>query len=111
MEILTCSDIVVLFTHQPELFVLEKGFRFVKLRVEELKLCLSQSLALILVVVLLVVDVFGNVVDLSLPALDGCVELHRLLCRVLQVLLEVGNLTGKLALGGAILSVLLLDLG
>ena len=108
---LTGSDIVVLFTHQPELLVLEKGFRFVKLRVEELKLGLSQPLALILVVLLLVVDVSGYVVDLSLPAIDGRVELHSLLCRVLQVLLEVGDLTGQLALGRTILSVLFLNLG
>ena len=111
VKLLTGSDIVVLFTHQPELLVLEKGFRFVKLRVEELKLGLSQPLALILVVLLLVVDVSGYVVDLSLPAIDGRVELHSLLCRVLQVLLEVGDLTGQLALGRTILSVLFLNLG
>ena len=63
-----------------------------------------------LVVILLVVDVLGNVVDLALPALNGCIELHGLLSCVLQVLLEVSDLTRKLALRGTILSVLLLDL-
>ena len=111
MGILTGSDCVVLFTHHSVLLVLEKGFRLVKLRVEELELGLSQSLAILLVVVLLVVDVFGDVVDLALPALDGSVELHGLLSRVLQVLLEIGDLTRKLALRGTILSILLLDLG
>ena len=75
------------------LLLLEENFRLIKLSVEELELGLSQSLAILLVVVLLAVDVLGDVVDLSLPALYGCVELHGLLCRVLQVLLEVGDLT------------------
>ena len=75
------------------LLLLEKNFRLVKLSVEELELGLSQSLTILLVVVLLAVDVLGDVVDLSLPALDGRVELHGLLCRVLQVLLEVSDLT------------------
>jgi len=105
------SDSVVLFTHHPVLLFLEKGFRLIKLSVEELELGLSQSLAVILVVILFVVDVLGNVVDLALPSLNGCVELHGLLCSVLQVLLEVCDLTRQLALGGTILSVLFLDLG
>ena len=92
------------------LLVHEKGLRLVKLSVKELELGLSQSLSIVLVVVLLVVNVLGNVVDLALPALDGCIELHGLLSRVLQVLLEVSDLTRKLALRGTILSVLLLDL-
>ena len=111
MLILTGSDCVVLFTHHSVLLVLEKGFRLVKLRVEELELSLSQSLAILLIVVLLVVDVFGDVVDLTLPAFDGSVELHGLLSCVLQVLLEIGDLTRKLALRGTILSIFLLDLG
>ena len=93
------------------LLVHEKGLRLVKLSVKELELGLSQSLSIVLVVVLLVVDVLGNVVDLALPALNGCIELHGLLSCVLQVLLEVSDLTRKLALRGTILSVLLLDLG
>ena len=64
-----------------------------------------------LVLLLSTVDVVADVVDLALSLLDSCVQLHSLLRCMLQVLLQVGDLAGELALGGAILRVLLLDLG
>ena len=68
-------------------------------------------MALSLALIFLAVDVIADVVDLTLPLLNRRVQLHGLLCSVLQVLLQVGYLAGELALRGAILSVLLLNLG
>lgn len=68
--------------------------------VQEIQVLLAHVLIVRLVLLLLIADVAANIVDLALPLIDGSVELHGLLSRVLQVLLKVGDLAGKLSLRG-----------
>ena len=65
---------------------------------------------MVLIVIFFDVDVVADVVDLTFPLLDGGVELHRLLCSMLQILLEVGDLAGQFTLRRSVLGVLLFDL-
>ena len=65
---------------------------------------------MVLIVFFLDVDVVADVVDLTFPLLDGGVKLHRLLCSMLQILLEVGDLAGQFTLRRSVLGVLLFDL-
>ena len=65
---------------------------------------------MVLIVIFFDVDVVADVVDLTFPLLDGGVELHRLLCSMLQILLEVGDLAGQFTLRRSVLGVLLLNL-
>ena len=83
----------------------------VDLRGKQVKLLVVQVHGVVLVVGLLVIDVVAHVLNFALALLYGSVELHGLLRRVLQVLLEVGHLAGQLTLRGTILSILLLYLG
>jgi len=48
----------------------------------------------VLVVGLLVIDIVADVLNFALALINSSVELHGLLRRVLQVLLEVGHLAG-----------------
>ena len=65
---------------------------------EHFKLGPLQVIAILLIVVTFVVDVLGNVLDLAAALLHGRVQLHRVVSRVLQRLLQVRDLSGKLAL-------------
>ena len=65
---------------------------------------------MVLIVIFFDVDVVADVVDLAFPLLDGGVKLHRLLCSMLQILLEVGDLAGQLTLRRSVLGVLLFNL-
>lgn len=105
------SNLVVAIAHGLELLVLEVDGRPLDVFVQEIQVLLAHVLIVRLVLLLLIADVAANIVDLALPLIDGSVELHGLLSRVLQVLLKVGDLAGKLSLRGAILRILLFDLG
>ena len=83
----------------------------VELSVKKINLALTHVLLVSLRVVLLFGDLTLNIFKFALALLDRSIKLHSLLSSVLQVLLKIGNLTGELALAGAILSILLLDLG
>ena len=111
MFILTRSDLVVAFTHGNDTVLGVEDFGALELRVEQVDLALTEVLAVLLVHIFLTVDVVADIVDLMLPLIDGSVQLHFLLSRMLQVLLQVGDLSGQFALRGTVLSVLLLDLG
>ena len=89
----------------------EGSLRSGKLGVEKLNLALTQVHVILLTLILLGVDVVLDVFNLTFALVDGGIKLHSLLSRVLQVLLEVSNLARKFALGRAILSVFLLNLG
>jgi len=110
LEAVGC-DLVITVTHDSGSPVGEEYLGTIKLRVKQVNLLLAEALAMSLVLILSTVDVVADVVDLALSLLDSCVQLHSLLRCMLQVLLQVGDLAGELALGGAILRVLLLDLG
>lgn len=111
MFILTGSDLVVAFTHGNDTVLGVEDFGALELRVEQVDLALTEVLAVFLVHIFLTVDVVADIIDLMLPLIDGSVQLHFLLSRMLQVLLQVGDLSGQFALRGTVLSVLLLDLG
>lgn len=111
MFILTRSDLVVAFTHGNDTVLGVEDFGALELRVEQVDLALTEVLAVFLVHIFLTVDVVADIIDLMLPLIDGSVQLHFLLSRMLQVLLQVGDLSGQFALRGTVLSVLLLDLG
>ena len=111
MFILTGSDLVVAFTHGNDTVLGVEDFGALELRVEQVDLALTEVLAVLLVHIFLTVDVVADIIDLMLSLIDGSVQLHFLLSRMLQVLLQVGDLSGQFALRGTVLSVLLLDLG
>ena len=111
MFILTRSDLVVAFTHGNDTVLGVEDFGALELRVEQVDLALTEVLAVLLVHIFLTVDVVADIIDLMLSLIDGSVQLHFLLSRMLQVLLQVGDLSGQFALRGTVLSVLLLDLG
>lgn len=71
----------------------------------------TQFALVLLILVSLSLDVTLNIADLTLALLHRGVHLHGIFGGVLQGLLQVSNLAGELALGGSILSILLLDLG
>jgi len=50
-----------------------------------------------------------HLLEFSQTLFNGGVQLHCILCRVLQGLLQISNLSGKLALGTLVLGVFLLD--
>jgi hypothetical protein len=57
------------------------------------------------------VDVIRNIPDLTLSLFNRGVQLHCVLSRVLQRLLEVSNLPGKFSLRRTVLSIFLLNFG
>ena len=91
-SVLTGCDFVVAVTHELEFVALVESAILIDLSAQQVKLLLVQSDGIVLVVGLLVVDVVAHVVNFALPLLNGRVQLHRLLRRMLQVLLEVGHL-------------------
>lgn len=93
------SDLAISVTHGLVLLVGEHSLLLLDLLGKEIDSLLAEGLSSGLVLFLLVVDVVADVVDLSLALLDRRIQLHSLISRVLQVLLEIGDLTAKLALG------------
>lgn len=65
----------------------------------------------VVVLLALTIDVVRDVLDLSSSLINSSVQLHGILCGMLQCLSEVGNLTGKLTLRRSVLSILFLYLG
>ena len=109
--ILTGCDFAVALALELKALLVEGGLASVELGVEEVDLALAHILLVGLALVLLFGDLTLHVFKLALALLNGRIELHGLLRRVLQVLLEVGHLAGQLSLRGTILSILLLYLG
>ena len=97
--ILTGCDFVIAFAHDSCLSVGVHSFGAVELRVKQIDLLLSESLLLGLTLLFLPINVVADVVDLALSLLDRRVQLHRLLRRVLQILLQVGHLARQFTLG------------
>lgn len=109
-RVLTGCDFIVALGESLVLLCSKCKLGFLELFAEQIGLVFSHFRFQSLVPVPFLVDVVGNLTDLTLALFDGSVELHRVLCGVLQGLLQVRDLTGQLALGGAVFCVLLLDL-
>ena len=66
---------------------------------QHLELLVSHSESCLLVELSLIADVVRDVVDLISSCLNGRVKSHGVLSSMLQVLFEIGNLSGKSSLG------------
>ena len=108
---LTAGDLLVALALSFQALLSEGSLCPGELGLEERDLALAQVHVVLLTLILLGIDVVLDVLHLTLALINGRIQLHGLLGRVLQVLLEVGDLTREFALGRAVLSVLLLDLG
>ena len=111
LGILTGCDFGVALALELKALLLVGSLASVELSVKKVNLALTHVLLVSLRLVLLFSDLTLHVFKFALALLNRGIKLHSLLSSVLQVLLKIGDLTGELALAGAILSVLLLDLG
>ena len=95
---LTGGDFLVALALDFHALLSEGSLRSGELGLQERDLALTQVHVVLLTLILLGVDVVLDVLNLTFALINRCIQLHSLLCRVLQVLLKVGDLTRKFTL-------------
>ena len=97
--LLTGCNLLITSSHDVEFFGRVEESGFVELYFQKIKLLHSQVLSVGFVLLLFAIDVVADIVDLALSLLNRGVELHGLLSRMLQILLQVRDLARQFSLG------------